>query len=95
MPFSGVLNSDITNTSLCWEESKNIMNHPVHKYLMLLITQRYQLGHLCFIRANSEGPVGEEGVGEGGLQDLGEGSHGYQGERGGIGRRWQNTKGGL
>ena len=60
------------------------MNHPVHKYLMLLITQRYQLGHLCFIRANSEGPVGEE---EGGLQDLGEGSHGYQGERGGIGRR--------
>lgn len=54
---------------------------------MLLITQRYQLGHLCFIRANSEGPVGEEGVGEGGLQDLGEGSHGYQGERGGIGRR--------
>lgn len=50
---------------------------------MLLITQRYQLGHLCFIRANSEGPVGEEGVGEGGLQDLGEGSHGYQGERGG------------
>ena len=51
--------------------------------MILLITQRYQLGHLCFIRANSEGPVGEEGVGEGGLQDLGEGSHGYQGERGG------------
>lgn len=55
---------------------------------MLLITQRYQLGHLCFIRANSEGPVEEEGgEGEGGLQDLGAGSHGYQGERGGIGRR--------
>lgn len=47
------------------------------------------------MKANSEGPVGEEEVGEGGLQDLGEGSHGYQGERGGIGRRWQNTKGGL
>ena len=33
---------------------------------MLLITQRYQLGHLCFIRANSEGPVEEEGGGGGG-----------------------------
>ena len=51
---------------------------------MLLITQRYQLGHLCFIRANSEEPVEEKGGGgKGGLQDLGEGSHGYQGERGG------------
>lgn len=54
---------------------------------MLLITQRYQLGHLCFIRANSEGPVEEKGGGGGKGR--------VAGFRGGITWLSGRTRGGL